>query len=313
MGTDAFPVRRAEARRYVRFMTEPAAIEGPGYARYTFRLRVSSAALDALLGEWGRCRWIWNECAAHSKKASQAGEECGPARLDKMLTEARGREEWLRKGSSVPQQQVVRDFAKSRAKAVKDVKAGLPVRQRAGLPRFKRKGLAAPTLHYTRRGFRLADGRLHLAGGIVVTVVWSRELPACPSSVRVYRDCLGHWHASFVVRVHTEPLALTGAVIGVEAAEVPLPVRHGPQGGRCRRLGDQARTDQHGAQTRPGTPPRAPGAHDHGLRAVRSESQARTAAVGTYLHLHRMRSGLSPGQEFRIRDARPGRSRPGWR
>ncbi len=51
---------------------------------------------------------------------------------------------WLRGGASVPRQQVIRDFATSRAKARKDIK----------------------------------DGRLHLAGGIVLTVVWSRDLPA---------------------------------------------------------------------------------------------------------------------------------------
>jgi transposase len=50
------------------------------------------------------------------------------------------------------------------------------------------------------RGFTLKDGRLRLAGGIVIPVVWSRDLPSKPSSVRMYQDCLGHWYASFVVR-----------------------------------------------------------------------------------------------------------------
>ena len=73
------------------------------------------------------------------------------------------------------------------------------MRQRAGMPKYKKKREAEPSLNYTQRGFRLKDGRLHLAGGIVLTVVWSRELPKPPSSVRVYRDSLGHWYASFVV------------------------------------------------------------------------------------------------------------------
>jgi putative transposase len=141
---------------------------------------------------------------------------CGPARLDKMLTGWRGEYEWLREGASVPQQQIIRDFAKSRAKALKDIKARLPIKQRAGMPRFKKKDLADPTLNYTRRGFRLKDGRLHLAGGIVVTVVWSRELPKPPSSVRIYRDSLGHWYASFVVPAATEALPTTGRDIGID-------------------------------------------------------------------------------------------------
>lgn len=186
------------------------------HARYTYRLRVSSTAEKALLAEWGRCRWVWNQCVATSRAAHKAGEECGPARLDKMLTGWRAEHEWLREGASVPQQQIIRDFARSRAKALKDIKARLPMRQRAGMPKFKKKDRSTPTLNYTRRGFRLKAGRLHLANGIVVTVVWSRDLPAEPSSVRVYRDSLGHWYASFVVPAQAEPLPATGRAIGID-------------------------------------------------------------------------------------------------
>ncbi|AJE40858.1 RNA-guided endonuclease InsQ/TnpB family protein [Streptomyces nodosus] len=194
-----------------------------GNARYTYRLRVSSTARTALLAEWDRCRWVWNECVAksrqvhaHNRAHPDNGLTCGPARLDKMLTEARAAMAWLREGSSVPQQQIVRDFGKSRARALKDIKDRLPMRRRAGMPRIKRKRDALPTLNYTRRGFRLKDRRLHLAGGIVLTVVWSRDLPSVPSSVRVYRDSLGHWYASFVVAAEAQPLPATGAVLGVD-------------------------------------------------------------------------------------------------
>jgi putative transposase len=204
-------------------MTTPWKASGDaGHARYTYRLRVSSTVLAGLEAEWARCRWIWNESVAMSRKVHilnrDAAEKttCGPAQLDKMLTEARTAMGWLREGSSVPQQQTIRDFGESRSKALEDIKAKLPMRQRAGMPRVKRKRDALPTLNYTKRGFRLKDGRLHLAGGIVPTVVWSRELPAAPSSVRVYRDGVGHWYASFVVRAEARPLPETGAVLGVD-------------------------------------------------------------------------------------------------
>jgi putative transposase len=186
------------------------------HARYTYRLRLSSTAETAILKEWDACRWVWNECVATSKRAHRAREKCGPAGLDKQLTIWRTEHGWLGDGSSVPQQQTIRDFAKSRAKALKDIKERLPQRQRAGMPRFKKKALADPSLNYTLRGFRLKDGRLHLAGGISLTVVWSRDLPSAPSSVRVYRDSLGHWYASFVVEAQPEPLPETGAVIGID-------------------------------------------------------------------------------------------------
>lgn len=196
--------------------------EDLGLARYTYRLRVSSTARTSLMAEWARCRWVWNECVAMSRKVHHlnrgAAEKvtCGPAQLDKMLTEARAAMSWLREGASVPQQQTIRDFAKSRVKALKDIKARLPMARRAGMPRIKRKRDALPTLNYTTRGFRLKDGRLHVAGGIALTVVWSRDLPAAPTSVRVYRDSLGHWYASFVVATEVQPLPATGRVLGVD-------------------------------------------------------------------------------------------------
>ncbi|MCX4780618.1 RNA-guided endonuclease InsQ/TnpB family protein [Streptomyces sp. NBC_01264] len=197
-------------------MKAPTEVEEPGYARFTYRLRVSSTALVKLSAEWARCRWVWNECTARSKKSHAEGEKCGPARLDKMLTEARNHITWLGDGSSVPQQQLIRDFEKSRAIALKDIKAGLPMRQRAGMPTYKKKYAADPSLNYTRRGFRIRDGRLHLAGGIALTVVWSRVLPVDPSSVRIFRDSLGHWYASFVIPAEVQPLPETGAVIGID-------------------------------------------------------------------------------------------------
>ncbi|MGW3813253.1 RNA-guided endonuclease InsQ/TnpB family protein [Streptomyces sp. NPDC005046] len=203
-------------------MATPDGAREAGQARYTYRLRVSSTALARLDAEWARCRWVWNECVAMSRKIHGLNRNaavkvtCGPAQLDKMLTGARGAMAWLREGSSVPQQQMIRDFAKSRAKALGDIKAGLPMRQRAGMPRIKRKREALVSLNYTRRGFRVRDDRLHLAGNIALTVVWSRDLPTDPTSVRVYRDSLGHWYASFVVQAVVEPLPATGRAIGID-------------------------------------------------------------------------------------------------
>ncbi|MEL3950840.1 RNA-guided endonuclease InsQ/TnpB family protein [Streptomyces sp. LNU-CPARS28] len=203
-------------------MTAQAITESAGHARYTFRVRLSATARGQLEAEWDRCRWIWNESVSKSKQVHQlsraSGEKatCGPAQLDKMLTEARKHTPWLAEGASVPQQQVIRDFGKSRAKALKDIKARLPMRQRAGMPKYKKKRDALPSLNYTQRGFRLKDGRLHLANGIVVRPVWSRELPKPPSNVRVYRDAVGHWWASFVVPAATEELPSTGRVLGID-------------------------------------------------------------------------------------------------
>ena len=97
-------------------MTTLKEAEETGHARYTYRLRVPSTTRTALVAERTRCRWIWNECAARSAKAHRDQEKCGPARLDKMLTEARTANAWLREGSSVPKPQTIRDFANPAAR-----------------------------------------------------------------------------------------------------------------------------------------------------------------------------------------------------
>lgn len=203
-------------------MAQVSQAAGSGHVRYTYRLRVSSTARMSIGAEWDRCRWVWNECVAKSRAvhlySKSTGEKatCGPAQLDRMLTETRARMPWLREGSSVVQQQVIRDFGRSRAKALRDIAARLPVTRRAGMPKWKTKREALPTLNYTMRGFRLNGGRLYLAGGIVVTVVWSRELPNDPTSARVYQDSLGHWYCSFVVPAQVELMPETGRVLGVD-------------------------------------------------------------------------------------------------
>lgn len=281
---------------------------------------------------------------AHNQASGQR-VTCGPAQLDKLLTQARARSPWLREGSSVPQQQVVRDFGSSRAKALKDIKAGLPIHRRTGMPRYRRKRETDPSLNYTRNGFRIKGGRLYLAGGIVLTVVWSRDLPATPSSVRVYRDHIGHWYCSFVVPARPEPLPATGRVIGIDwgvkvtatttSDSYDLPCAgHGKQAREklagydrmtARRKPEKGRSGSKGYRTakrlraklyrkvaRQGRAPGQPRAHHDGLRAVRSESQARTAAGDACLHLLRVRGLVSSGQELRTRDADQGWSVPCW-
>ena len=184
--------------------------------RYTYRVRVPATAERALRAEWDRCRWVWNQCVAESRQAWKDKRECGPAGLDKMLTGWRAEHGWLREGSSVAQKQAIRDFGKSRAKALKDRGSKVPVRQRAGLPQFKKRDRSAPTMNYTKQGFTLRGGRLIVAGGISLRVVWSRELPSSPTSVRVCQDPLGRWHASFVVRAGAGRYPDTGDAIGID-------------------------------------------------------------------------------------------------
>lgn len=158
--------------------------------RYTYKLRPGADAQRLLLRHAGTCRWVWNMCVDRFNKR----EDTSQTSLMKHLTTLRHGEEWLGEQPVVPQQQTIRDFISAR-KAFFDKK-----RKR---PRFKSRRSSLPSLNYTKRGFSLTeDSRLRLAGGIVIPVVWSRELPSEPSSVRVYQDAAGWWWASFVVDVN---------------------------------------------------------------------------------------------------------------
>ena len=173
--------------------------------RYTYRLRPGRTAQAALLDEWGRCRWLWNE-AVHQQKTGRRPTLC---KLSKLLTEARGRNAWLRAGSQIAQQQTLRTYTTA-------LGASFTVKGR-GRPKVKKLKSALPSLEYTTRGFRIKAGLLCLPGKVTVPVVWSRDLPSAPTSVRVYRDTLGHWYASFVVKRNAVVPAVTdGSAIGID-------------------------------------------------------------------------------------------------
>jgi putative transposase len=196
--------------------------------RYTYRLRPGAVAERALLEEWHRCRFLWNE-AVHQQKTGRRPTLC---KLSKLLTQARGKFAWLRAGSQVAQQQTLRTYA-----AALDHSYKVKGRRK---PTIKARKKALPSLEYTVRGFSIRDNRLRLPGGVRVPVVWSRDLPSEPTSVRVYQDSLGHWYASFVVHREVEPFPDADGAIGIDwgvstTATTTDPVYDLPFGGHRRR------------------------------------------------------------------------------
>jgi len=172
--------------------------------RYTYHLRPGVQAEAALLAEWGRCRFLWNE-AVHQQKSGQRPTLCS---LSKLLTDARRQFTWLREGSQVAQQQMLRSYSQA-------LNHSFTVKGR-GRPKLKARKRVLPSLEYTLRGFRIREGRLRLPNKVGIPVVWSRQLPSEPTSVRVYRDLLGHWYASFVVRRDVEATPAADGAIGID-------------------------------------------------------------------------------------------------
>jgi putative transposase len=127
--------------------------------------------------------------------------------LSRDLTNIRKHNNWLGEGSQVVQQQGVRKWASAYWAGVKTKK---------GLPKFKSAKRDNPSLEYTKNGFRIKNGRLFLAGKIEIPVVWSRELPSNPASCVVFRDRVGDWFVSFVVRVEETQLPVNSKGIGID-------------------------------------------------------------------------------------------------
>ncbi|MFI6996565.1 RNA-guided endonuclease InsQ/TnpB family protein [Nocardia sp. NPDC050175] len=143
--------------------------------RYSFRLRPGRTAESALLAEWNRCRFLWNE-AVHQQKS---GRTPTFHRLSKLLTEARCQNMWLREGSQMAQQQTLRTYSQALTQSFTVKGRGRPV--------FKARKRARVSLEYTRRGFRICGGRLVLAKGISIPVVWSRYQQAARLAARLYK------------------------------------------------------------------------------------------------------------------------------
>ena len=163
--------------------------------RCKYRLRPGRQAERYLLAEWDACRYVWNRMVDESQARHERGETFGAAQAQKYLTFLRASKtdkdggKWLAAHSCVPQQQIVRDYSQSRGKAVSDRKTSSRKRK-TGMPRHKSRKTALPSLNYRIGGFNLVeqDGkpRLKLPKGMIIPVVWSRELPSQPKSVRVY-------------------------------------------------------------------------------------------------------------------------------
>jgi len=157
--------------------------------RYNYRIRPGKHAEHVLLDEWHRCRWVWNQLVTARKQRRRFFSSAD-------LTGARKRLPWLAAGSQNVQEQTAREFS---GKGRRNLKSKRDL----------------PSIPYSSRGFSIRDGRLRVKGA-VIPVVWHRELPSEPTSVRIFCEADGHWYASFVVRVDRQELPASDAAIGID-------------------------------------------------------------------------------------------------
>lgn len=229
--------------------------------RYTYRVRPGANAVSALMNEWHMTRFLWNESVTRMK----AGETVSFAALGKMLTAKRAELDWLRAGSQNAQQMMLRTFSQTYQHSFK-------VKGR-GKPQYKARRKTLPSLEFTTRGFSIKDGVLHLPKGITAPVVWHRDLPSDPTSVRIYQDAVGHWWASFVVRRDLKAAPIVDASIGIDwgvkaVATTTDPAFDLPASGKRRKVAAQLAN----AQRRMARRHRKGVEHSNGYKRARREA-----------------------------------------
>ena len=95
--------------------------------------------------------------------------------------------------------------------STKGKRKGRPVKP----PKFKSRK-SKQTARFTKGGFKIGQHKVYLAKIGKLKIVWSRELPAPPSSVTVIKDSAHRYFLSFVVEIQPEILPQTDNSVGID-------------------------------------------------------------------------------------------------
>jgi putative transposase len=164
---------------------------------------------------FGCVRLVWNKTLADRHAAFfQRGERTSYQQTDAALTAWKKTDElaFLSEVSCVPLQQTLRH---------QHTAFGNFFAKRARYPRFKSR-TGRQSAHYTRSGFRIKNGALHVAktdGPLRIAWSWPDvDLAGLdPTMVIVSREPDGRWYVSFAVDAdQPEPQPATGREIGID-------------------------------------------------------------------------------------------------
>jgi putative transposase len=169
--------------------------------RYRYRIYPTETQKVFLARSFGSARFIYNHAIDRIQKDYERGVKTFVsdviADLPRMKQDPQWA--WMKQVSSVLFQQSLRHLQTAYQNAFD------PGRKQQ-MPRFKSKhGEQSFTL--TRNAFRLVGKVLTIAKcDGPIKVVWSRDLPASPSSLTIIRNTSGQYFVSFVVEVDVSPL-----------------------------------------------------------------------------------------------------------
>jgi len=183
-------------------------------ARYKYRIYPSPSQQRSLAQLFGCVRVVWNDSLRACKDAEKLPKNGDLQKV--FITQAKQTEEraWLSDVSNIPLQQSIGDLGvayKNYFDSLKGKRKG----KKVGKPKFKKKE-SEQSARFTRGGFSFQGEQTYLAKIGNLSPIWSRELPAAPSSVTVIKDCANRYFLSFVVEVEPVSLIAQNQSIGID-------------------------------------------------------------------------------------------------
>ncbi|NEQ40467.1 MAG: IS200/IS605 family element transposase accessory protein TnpB [Okeania sp. SIO3I5] len=187
-------------------------------SRFKYRIYPTPGQKHRLAKLFGCVRVVWNDSLACCQEKYKLGENKPTnSELQKLfITQAKKTEdrEWLSEVSNIPLQQSLNDLNQAYQNFFKSTKG-----QRKGKaikpPKFKTRK-SKQTARFRKDGFKLGQHKVYLAKIGKLKIVWSRELPAAPSSVTVIKDSANRYFLSFVVETCAEILPQTDNSVGID-------------------------------------------------------------------------------------------------
>jgi len=203
-------------------------------SRFKYRIYPTSGQKYRLAKLFGCVRVVWNDSLACCQEKSKLGENKPYlSELQKLfITQAKKTEdrEWLSEVSNIPLQQSLNDLNQAYQNfftSTKGKRKGRPIKPPdcfpaecyanvpRNAPRFKTRK-SKQTARFRKGGFKVGQHKVYLAKIGKLKIVWSRQLPAAPSSVTVIKDSANRYFISFVVETCAEILPQTDNSLGID-------------------------------------------------------------------------------------------------
>lgn len=183
-------------------------------ARYQYRFYPTNQQQQGLAQLFGCVRVVWNDALAICKRSEKLPSNNDLQKL--VITQAKKtvEREWLSEVSNIPLQQSVADLGiayKNFFDSLKGKRKG----KKIGKPKFKKK-TNQQSARFRIGGFSIKGDEVYLAKIGNVKPIWSRKLPASPTSVTVIKDCANRYFLSFVVEIEPINIEAKNQSIGID-------------------------------------------------------------------------------------------------